>query len=210
MNTLGETCLGYSISSSTTYTSIGVSGRRGEASFMNLGEKVVYDGNPAQYVQAGSGARWGDYSAMAVDPVDGTFWYTQEYAKPNTRLGELAGWATKIFQIRFKGGDEKLKKDIADNMLPESYSLAQNEPNPFNPATEIRFQLPEAGRVTVKIFNSLGQEIRQLADRHYEAGNHTISWDSRDDHGKAVASGTYFYELQAGEFKQVKKMSLVK
>jgi hypothetical protein len=105
MNAAGQTCLGYSISSTTTYTSIGVVGRNGTANHMNVGELVAYDGNIDQYVQLGSAARWGDYSAMAIDPVDDTCWYTQEFARPNTRLGELAGWATKIIQFYIPDDD---------------------------------------------------------------------------------------------------------
>jgi len=110
MNARGETCLGYSISSTTTYPSIGVAGRRGTSNHMNAGELLAFDGNVDQHVQLGTGARWGDYSAMAIDPVDGTCWYTQEYAKPNTRLGELAGWATKIIQVDLQGKGNTKKK----------------------------------------------------------------------------------------------------
>ena len=66
---------------------------------MNVGEMVVYDGNVDQHVQTGTAARWGDYSMMSIDPVDDSCWYTQEFARPNTRLGELAGWATGVFQF---------------------------------------------------------------------------------------------------------------
>jgi hypothetical protein len=104
MNLKGQTCLGYSISSTETYPSIGIAARRGQANHMNVRELVAHDGNIDQYVQLGTAARWGDYSAMAIDPVDDTCWYTQEYTKPNTRLGELAGWATKILQVKLRGG----------------------------------------------------------------------------------------------------------
>jgi hypothetical protein len=228
MNAKNETCLGYSISSTTTYPSIGVAGRLGESNHMNAGELLVYDGNVDQEVQTGSAARWGDYSAMAVDPVDGTFWYTQEYAKPNTRLGQLAGWATKIAQIKVSAGKGKGaivssgmsgaagetvlagETELGGETAPDSYALLQNSPNPFNPETEIRFQLPEQSHVTVKIFNSLGQEVRNLVDTQYEAGYHNIRWDSKDNHGNLVTSGIYFFKMQAGDFFEVKKMNLVK
>ena len=90
------------------------------------------------------------------------------------------------------------------------FTLFQNYPNPFNPETEIRFQLPEAKRVTIRIFNTLGQEIRTLADRQFEAGFHVVRWDGKDNNGNLVASGIYLYQLRAGTFKQVKKMSLLR
>ena len=175
---------------------------------LDVRELVVHDGNVDQFVQLGTAARWGDYSAMAVDPVDDTFWYTQEYAKPNTRLGQLAGWATKIAQIRLDGD---LNKSAAEaETVPDSYALLQNHPNPFNPETQVRFQLPEASHVTVRIFNTLGQEIRTLTNKQYEAGSHSVRWDSKDNQGNAVSSGIYLYKVQAGTFTQVKKMTLLK
>jgi flagellar hook assembly protein FlgD len=101
--------------------------------------------------------------------------------------------------------------------LPESYALDQNHPNPFNPETEIRFQLPEANHVVVKIFDALGQEIRTLADGQYGAGYHSVRWDGKDHAGNPMSSGIYFYQLRvvdplkgAGNFSQVKKMNLLK
>ena len=101
---------------------------------------------------------------------------------------------------------------LVDNSgsVPESYSVAQNYPNPFNPETTIRFQLPEASLVVLRIFNTLGQEIRMLADQQYEAGHHSVRWGAKDNNGNTVSSGIYIYQLEAGNFTQVKKMSLLR
>lgn len=101
MTASGSTCLGYSISSQTTYPSIGITGRKGTSNHMNLKELVAFDGNVNANVQRQT-ARWGDYSAMSVDPVDDTCWYTQEYAKPNSFIGERFGWATQIIHFDVK------------------------------------------------------------------------------------------------------------
>ncbi len=92
----------------------------------------------------------------------------------------------------------------------ESYALDQNYPNPFNPETSIRFQLPEASHVVVKLFNTLGQEIVQLANAEYSAGSHALRWDGKDQRGRIVPSGVYLYQLQAGEFLQWRKMTLLR
>lgn len=105
MTASGSTCLGYSISSATTYPSIGITGRKGTSNHMNISELVAFDGNAAGNVQRLT-ARWGDYSAMSIDPVDDTCWYTQEYAKPAESIwptfglpfGEVFGWGTKVVQ----------------------------------------------------------------------------------------------------------------
>ncbi len=94
--------------------------------------------------------------------------------------------------------------------VPKQFRLEQNYPNPFNPETEIRFQLPKAVHVLLRIFDIKGSEILTLVDAPYAAGEHRVRWYGRDRLGNAVASGVYFYQLQAGQFVQVRKMALVK
>jgi len=94
--------------------------------------------------------------------------------------------------------------------IPAEFSLEQNYPNPFNPATEIRFALPQVRHVSLRVYNVLGEGVRTLADRPYEAGRHRISWDGRDDVGKPVSSGIYLYQIQAGDFIDTRKMSLLR
>ena len=98
MTASGSTCLGYSISSQSTYPSIGITGRKGTSNHMNIKELVAFDGNIAANVQTRT-ARWGDYSAMSIDPVDDTCWYTTEFAKPNSFIGEQFGWGTQIIHF---------------------------------------------------------------------------------------------------------------
>jgi thermitase len=81
----------------------------------------------------------------------------------------------------------------------------QNFPNPFNPVTEISFSLPVAAKVTIDIYNVLGQRVTTLVDRSLPAGEHSATWD-----GSAASSGVYFYRITAGEFTATKKMMLVK
>lgn len=95
-------------------------------------------------------------------------------------------------------------------VLPRNYALSQNYPNPFNTNTEIRYRTPVGGRVTLKVFNSQGQEVQTLVDADREAGPHTVSWDGRDKESREVASGAYFCQLQAGDFHETIKMVLVK
>ncbi len=93
---------------------------------------------------------------------------------------------------------------------PETFELSQNFPNPFNPETKIRFQLPRAERVVIRIVDVLGREVRRLVDDRKPAGFHEVVWDARDDRGLKVGSGVYYYQIQAGEFRQTKKMLLLK
>jgi hypothetical protein len=89
-------------------------------------------------------------------------------------------------------------------------TLHQNFPNPFNPYTEIRFTLTRDERVRVRVFNSLGQVIRELADRYFETGEHSVRWDGTDGGGRAMATGIYLYQIQVGNRAYTRTMSLVK
>ena len=99
---------------------------------------------------------------------------------------------------------------------PYTFSVAQNYPNPFNPSTTIRYQIPASGKVTLRIYNVLGQVIRTLVDDFQSAGSHAVSWNSRNDAGNAVATGVYFYRCttlpSAGvaQYTRTMKMLLVK
>jgi concanavalin A-like lectin/glucanase superfamily protein/FG-GAP repeat protein/Big-like domain-containing protein len=88
--------------------------------------------------------------------------------------------------------------------------LAQNRPNPFNPATTIGFELARAGRVRVRVFDVAGRFVAGLVDRDFPAGRHKISWSGHDDRGRAVASGVYMYRLEGSDFVQTRRMALLR
>ncbi|HTY09792.1 MAG TPA: T9SS type A sorting domain-containing protein [Bacteroidota bacterium] len=89
--------------------------------------------------------------------------------------------------------------------IPTQYSLDQNFPNPFNPSTTIRYSLPAAGRVQMKVYNVLGQEVSTLVNAQQQAGMYEVTFDA-----SRLASGVYFYRISSEKFTQVKKMMLIK
>jgi hypothetical protein len=95
-------------------------------------------------------------------------------------------------------------------ILPSSFSLEQNYPNPFNPETVISFKIPVSSNVQIKIYDSLGREIRTLIDEFRNAGKQNIYWNSTDNFGKRVSSGVYYYTITAGKNVETKKMVLLK
>jgi hypothetical protein len=97
-----------------------------------------------------------------------------------------------------------------DSETPAIFSLSQNYPNPFNQSTSIEYQIPEEGKVTLKVYNILGQTVCCLVNGPRAVGKHSVRWDGRDDRGMEVASGTYFYRLQTGEYVNVHKMLLLR
>jgi hypothetical protein len=89
--------------------------------------------------------------------------------------------------------------------IPTEYGLSQNYPNPFNPVTQISYALPEAGYVTLKVYDVLGGEVATLVDEFKEAVYYEATWDATN-----IPSGVYFYKLNAGSFTSVRKMILLR
>jgi len=104
--------------------------------------------------------------------------------------------------------------EIKDNSKPaaplDEFALHNNYPNPFNPSTTISFNLPRPGNVRLAVFNVLGQEVKELTNGFYPAGKHEVTWDGTNSSGVKAASGIYFYALQAGGTRMIKKMVLGK
>jgi hypothetical protein len=94
--------------------------------------------------------------------------------------------------------------------VPGGHVLYQNCPNPFNASTEIHYRIPKDDHISLKIFNTLGQEVRNLVTGHQVAGEHSMIWDARDEDGQEVTSGVYFCRLQAGDLVKYIKMVLLR
>ncbi len=111
----------------------------------------------------------------------------------------------RLKQIDFDGSYEYSHVVYVDVIVPIDFELLQNYPNPFNPSTTIKFAIPEASMVTLAVFNALGEEVALLVDSFMESGIYEVNFDAI-----GLNSGMYFYRIQAGDFNQVKKMTLLK
>jgi len=101
------------------------------------------------------------------------------------------------------------------DLVPHSFALSQNHPNPFNPFTTIQFRVGslefgEPIHATLSIYNILGQKVKTLVDGKMLPGNYQVSWNGEDDKGEKVGSGIYFYRFEAGDYSETKKMILIK
>ena len=99
---------------------------------------------------------------------------------------------------------------LDEDLIPDVYALHQNYPNPFNPVTNIRYDLPEDAHVMIRIFDIQGRMVKTLVSGQEKAGRKSIIWDATNQIGAQVAAGMYLYLIQAGEFKQTRKMVLLK
>ena len=112
-----------------------------------------------------------------------------------------AQWIDAIHRVRTPRGQMA---------LPKVFALLPNFPNPFNPETVLRLQLPERGSVELHVYDAAGQKVRSLLAGALAAGVYTAVWDGRDQTGREVASGTYFAQLRAGNRVQTRKMTLLR
>ena len=96
------------------------------------------------------------------------------------------------------------------DFTPYKFTLSQNYPNPFNPITTFSYELPNVAQVRIIIYDVLGRKIKSLINTEQSAGFHSLRWDATNDIGESVAAGMYLYTIQAGEFRDTKKMILLK
>jgi len=103
--------------------------------------------------------------------------------------------------------------DVDDDLgilLPDEFKVRQNFPNPFNPMTSIKYNIPARSHVTIEIYNILGQKIRTLVDEKKSAGEYNAFWDGNNSNGNNVSAGVYFYRFRGGDYTETKKMLLLK
>jgi hypothetical protein len=166
----------------------------------------------------------GDNEVSVVGPID---WYGWRFV-----FVPIAGAVTSFNSVvvrQISGADlnavlyfDDLQTETPTSVQPDvddkykTFVLHQNYPNPFNPTTTIKYALPKEARVKLKIYNILGQEIVQLRDELQNAENHNVVWNGRNQAGSQVASGVYFYRMEArpvdgGDvFVSLKKLLLLK
>ncbi|MDZ7291297.1 MAG: beta-propeller fold lactonase family protein [candidate division KSB1 bacterium] len=133
---------------------------------------------------------------MVLSPDD-AFLYIGDYT------GGIATFSTG------RGNNTAAETQGGDQTPPLAFALHPNHPNPFNPTTLIKYDLPKATHVTITIYDVLGRRVRTLVDKLMDAGYHSRIWDGRNDKGAPVTSGIYFYRLHTTEFMKVRKMALL-
>jgi len=163
----------------------------------------VYRGDQPGFDPLTQGTEIGTTTAPVFDDADvqdGETWYYRVVAWDfNNNLGEFS---VEVFNTVTGIGD-----GVA---VPREFALEQNYPNPFNPTTTLRYSLKDNVSVSLKIYNTLGQLVRTLVDENQTAGFKEVVWDGNNDFGQKVASGMYIYRINAGDFVQAKRMTLLK
>ena len=117
---------------------------------------------------------------------------------------------TQFCILTFTQGTTHVSEETDPSTAPQSFTLHQNFPNPFNPQTAIAYELAESGHVTLKIFDIQGRLINTLIDGILSSGVHSAIWQADNANGNRVPSGVYIYQLKAGNIIRQKKMLLLK
>ncbi len=178
------------------------------SSHEGIGKIGIIDLNGEHYISAGTGA-------LVTLRVKGSDW-SSRFASLTTSLeitkAILVDRDAHTIPVEILSEMKKSEEDfiLGKSAVPQEFSLSRNYPNPFNPETEISYGLPRDCDVKLTIYNIAGQKVRTLIDQHQTAGYKVIHWNGKDEQGKPVASGVYFYKIQAGDLSQSRKMLLVK
>jgi hypothetical protein len=146
---------------------------------------------------------------------DDTMYYTNFQFVIDTEGRGHAAYETYDFsgysdEIWYFGPPNTSVQDTSGDQGIHSFQLFQNYPNPFNSSTIISYEIMKAGDVTLKIYNILGREVRSLVNSLQKPGNYKVIWNGKNNQGKEVGSGIYFYQLMAGDYKATRKLVLIK
>ena len=153
------------------------------------------------------------YSILYEDIAEGAF----EGIPGNAATVRFSVWAHDGIDSVKAGGEDRVLYvnrydylSIESEGIPDEFALHDNYPNPFNPTTQIRFDLPEMSNATLTIYNMIGQKIRTFNMQNAQAGYHALTWNAANDLGAPVSGGVYLYQLQTKGFIKTKKMVLLK
>ena len=191
-----------------SFTAVVTGGNRARLDWITISELGNYGFEVQKSVDQTSG-----YQSIpnVFIPGHGTTLEPQHYSFTDSAVGS-GSWWYRLKQIDLGGTFTysdgvrvQILAGVKEEEIPTVFSLSQNYPNPWNPSTTIRYGLPNNSPVELTLYNVLGQKVVQLVDQQQQRGYHEILLD-----GNGLASGTYFYRLQAGNFVQMKKLLLLR
>jgi len=149
-------------------------------------------------------AEQGEYFAIGYVNGAGTTTEPQNYSYTDNNV-QTGKYYYRLKQVDFNGTFEYTNEIEVDVTAPLSFNLEQNYPNPFNPSTNIKYSVPEAGNITLAVYNTVGEEVAVLVNGYSEAGHFEVSFNASN-----LPSGVYLYKLQSANSIQTKKMMLLK
>jgi hypothetical protein len=155
-----------------------------------------------------------DYTRITTDLIEGqgNTSTAHEYTFTDRDVEEGLIYYYKIEEVMINGERNYYGPIRVEGIstVPEEFALSPNYPNPFNPETHLKYQVPEASEVTIEVYSLLGKKVKTLLSGRKEAGYYTLKWNGTDAYESRVASGIYFVLMQSGTFKQVRRVTLMR
>lgn len=197
--------------------------RKHNQSIFNISQEEGYSGSNGSPV----GTLWADTTTSHADSVSYVNFVAMHGGNPQSLIGDtIALYLPQnnlYFDVVFlsysssnSGGGFSYSRETVNilntdhNDLPASYSLLINYPNPFNPVTTLCYDLPEDAMVNITIYDLMGRIVRTLVNMEQTAGYRSILWNATNEFGQHVSGGIYLYTIQTEDFRQTKKMVLLK
>ena len=145
-----------------------------------------------------------NYQNIAFVDGHGTSTQQHDYSFTDKKLAD-GKYTYRIKQLDYDGKNQYSRSVKVSINAPKEFSLSQNYPDPFNPATTIKYSIPSDGPVSLQIYDLLGREVKILVNENQKAGNYSVKFD-----GSNLSSGIYIYRIQTGKYLTAKKMILIK
>lgn len=146
-----------------------------------------------------------------ADHFNSSYWYWWWNLPENASTGIWTFQVTyesEIYEHQFSVGPTNIEPATA--AIPRDFELQQNFPNPFNPTTTIEYAVKSTSSISIKIYNSLGQQVSVLLNSVSTPGSYSLQWDGRDDSGNLLPGGVYYYRMTGGDFAKTRAMTLLK
>jgi hypothetical protein len=198
MDGSGNIALGYSLSSSSIFPSIAVTGRRNNdpPGLMSMLEEIVLSGSGSQKGLS----RWGDYSSINIDPSDdATFWYTNQYYQTSSYMT----WASRIASFSIE--NLQVSQPEQPEAIKKGYLLHPNTPNPFSFSSQLNWELFEPLLIRISIYDISGRFISTIVNENQAVGKHNIKLE-----GTGLEAGMYLCQFSAGVHQELQKLILIK
>jgi hypothetical protein len=167
---------------------------------VHVGKEDVYDVEAAAWMEPAGTSEAFDFFVVA--PTQTGYFCVAVWKVEHYTMFESGSFTLTI--------DHEPCTAVPEDVLPKVTALGSVSPNPFNPRTTVAFELADAGRVRIAIYDVTGARVRSLLNGEEAPGSHTVIWDGRDEEGRRVASGSYFVRMEAGGVRDTRKIALVK
>ncbi|MBN2103416.1 T9SS type A sorting domain-containing protein [bacterium] len=192
----------FSVKGGFTWKSIGIDAQVKTHQFTHVRENHLNENEDMTVIELHSlGVPAGKEYTFESD----IFWGTEEAGIPGALI-----LTHRVTEISPYYGTTNIEDHQTVTDIPENFELNQNIPNPFNPITKIHFELPKNEQVCLIVYNTLGQQVKNLISDNFEAGYHTVTWNGLNDQENAVAAGIYICRILAGDYQKAVRMVLMK